>query len=199
MGDRVQGARQGRRPFRGAAEADNGLDALLMLDSPSIRSPFSSSAHSRTSGFVAGTTVPWTASTLLLAVMADSRLPVMAVRAVREQIAEAVPLKTAARLEAILEQTGEQWLFPCQGGQAVADIPWRLYTAQLTSEHPAAPAVISHRHDGCDVAAVPLQTAEQGGQPRSASDGDDVLKRFSRRCASRASTSKVSLSGASAF
>jgi hypothetical protein len=68
-----------------------GLVALPMVDSPSIRSPFSSSAHSRTSAFVAGTTWPCTASTRLLAVIAASRLPVIAVRAERNRLPKLWP------------------------------------------------------------------------------------------------------------
>ena len=68
-----------------------GLVALPIRDSPSIRSPFSSSAHSRTSAFVAGTTWPCTASTRLLAVIAASRLPVIAVRAERKRLPKLWP------------------------------------------------------------------------------------------------------------
>ena len=56
-----------------------------------MRRPSSSSAQRRTSALVAGTTVPCTANTRLLAVIADSRLPVIAVSAERNRLPKLWP------------------------------------------------------------------------------------------------------------
>ena len=94
----------------------------------------------------------------------------------QEEVAEAVALETAARLEAVLEQPCEQRLLPGQGRQAVADVAGRL-DAQLSPQHPAAAAVVGHRDDRGDVAAVALQAAQQGRQAGAASDRHDVRAR----------------------
>ena len=88
------GGRSGVQPSRTI-----GLEAWPIFDSPSIRSPFSSSAHKRTSALVAGTTCPCTANTLLLAVIADSRLPVIAVRAERNKLPKLWPSRPLPALK----------------------------------------------------------------------------------------------------
>jgi hypothetical protein len=69
-----------------------------------------------------------------------------------------VPLQTAPGRKAVLEQTGEQWLFGRKGGQAIADVA-RGEHPQFPPENTAAAAVVSDGDDGGDVAAVTLQAA----------------------------------------
>ena len=72
-----------------------------------------------------------------------------------------MPFQTAPSRKAVLEQAGEQWLFGGQGGQTIADVTW-WKDPQLPPEYPTAAAVVSDGDDGGDVAAVTLQTAQQG-------------------------------------
>ena len=82
-------------------------------------------------------------------------------------------LEAAAGPKAVLEQPGEQRLFPREGRQAITDVARGLHP-QLPAQHPATPAVIGHRDDRGDVAAVALQATEQGREPGAAADGHDV-------------------------
>ena len=91
----------------------------------------------------------------------------------QEQVAEAVALQAAAGGEAVLEQSGEQGLFRGERRQTVADIT-RGKNAQFPAQHAAAAAVIRHRDDGGDAAAVALQAAQQCGQAGAAADRHDV-------------------------
>ena len=84
-----------------------------MADSPSIRSPFSSSAHKRTSTLVAGTTWPWTARTRLEAVIAVSKLPVIAVKADRKRFPKLCPSSP-------LPEGKRYWKSPLISGSSVA-------------------------------------------------------------------------------
>ena len=82
-------------------------------------------------------------------------------------------LEAAAGPKAVLEQPGEQRLFPREGRQAIADIARGLYP-QLPAQHPATSAVIGHGDDRGDVAAVALEATKQGREPGAAADGHDV-------------------------
>ena len=82
-------------------------------------------------------------------------------------------LEAAPGGEAVLKQPCEQGLFGGEGGEAVANIP-RWKHPQFPAQDAAAATVIRHGDHCGDVAAVALQAAQQGGQARTATDGDDV-------------------------
>ena len=72
-----------------------------------------------------------------------------------------MPLQTAPGRKAVLEQAGEQWLFGGKGCQTITDVTWGQHP-QFPPEHSTASAVVSDGDDRGDVAAVALQTAQQG-------------------------------------
>ncbi|CAI8418130.1 MAG: Uncharacterised protein [Synechococcus sp. MIT S9220] len=71
-------------------------------------------------------------------------------------------LKASSGREAVLEQTGQQWFFGGQRGQAVADVAGWLH-AQFPAQYATAATVVSHGDDGRDVAAVTLEATQQRG------------------------------------
>ena len=81
--------------------------------------------------------------------------------------------EAAASGKTILKQSCQQWLFGGECCKTVADVAGGEHS-EFPAENAAAAAVISDGDDGCDVAAVTLQAAQQGGQTGSPSDGDDV-------------------------
>ena len=173
MGDGLQGPGQGRRPFRDAAEPHDralGLaDAGFAFD-PLAVFEFGPEAHIGIGGghhLALHRQHPAAGRDRRFQAAGDRR------KGREEQVAEAVALQAAAGLEAVLEQAGEQRFFGGEGRQAVADVAGGLHP-QLAPQHPTAAAVIGHRDDGREVAAVALQAREQGGQAGAATDGDDV-------------------------
>ena len=90
-----------------------------------------------------------------------------------EEVSERVPIKPVTRAEAVLEEARHQGLGLGECGQALADVA-RGDDAEVLAQASGGAAVVGDRDDGGEVAGVLLESAEEHGEARPATDGDDA-------------------------